>query len=285
MSSETPTNGCGNDSALFKVETKESTIEGNKHLRRFHEREGSILTFESRKQAEIEAIHLSYIGTRDLRIQTVAKNDTTPADAYLIPTGGSRHGYGRTTENATTGWEKKRKEVLNRDDFICQECKRTGGPAGEVQLHVDHVTPKSAGGTDETSNLRTLCKECHLEKHGSTPRSSFQTDDEIARAVVRTANAAQYPIFTIFELKDELEIGSNAIKRLRSVMSELEKWDNWGEIEAEYGSVYFKREANIDRKSIEILGGQVAYQNYLLDSGTAVRRLDDKQSTSLSDFS
>lgn len=284
MGSQTSSNDY-DDSSPFEVEIKKSTIKGNKHLRRLNDCNGPILTFESRNQAEIEAIHLSYVGNKDLRIQSIASNDSTPADAYLIPTGRSRRGYGRTTENATTGWEKSRKEVINRDDFICQKCNKKGGPMGEVQLHVDHITPKSVGGTDDVSNLRTLCKECHLEKHGSTPRSSFQTDDEIADAVTRLANSVEYPIFTLFDLKDELEVGSNAIKRLRRVMEELGKWDSWGKIEAEYSTVYFKGETNIDRKSVDVLGGQVAYRNYLLECGTAVRRLNDIENRSLSDFS
>lgn len=202
----------------------------------------------------------------------------------MIPTGRSRRGYGRTTENASSRWAKKRKEAIERDDFTCQECNAEGGPTGEVQLHVDHVTPKYAGGTDDLSNLRTLCKECHLEKHGSNPRSEYRTDDEIATAVTRRAESGQYSVFTIFDLKKELEIGSNATKRLRRVMRDLERWGDWGVLKGEYNTVYFKREEWIDEDAIGARGNRATYQNYLLEGGTAKRRLNDEESTSLSDF-
>ena len=31
-------------------------------------------------------------------------------------------------------------------------------------LHVDHKVPVSKGGTDELSNLQTLCSDCNLNK-------------------------------------------------------------------------------------------------------------------------
>lgn len=32
------------------------------------------------------------------------------------------------------------------------------------EAHVDHVVPKSAGGSDLMDNLRTLCRSCHSRK-------------------------------------------------------------------------------------------------------------------------
>jgi 5-methylcytosine-specific restriction enzyme A len=70
---------------------------------------------------------------------------------------GSRHarGYG-------TRWERIRRQVLARDDGICQECSRQGiaTPAHAV----DHIRPKAHGGTDDMDNLQSLCKRCHAVK-------------------------------------------------------------------------------------------------------------------------
>lgn len=67
-------------------------------------------------------------------------------------------------------WKRLREVVLERDGYQCRECRETGSP-----LDVDHITPLSQGGTNELSNLQTLCRSCHEEKHGRAfgqPRES-----------------------------------------------------------------------------------------------------------------
>jgi hypothetical protein len=54
-----------------------------------------------------------------------------------------------------------RHEVFKKDNYRCIEC---GATNTETILHVDHIIPKSAGGTDELSNLQTLCDKCNLAK-------------------------------------------------------------------------------------------------------------------------
>lgn len=70
---------------------------------------------------------------------------------------GSRHerGYGRH-------WTRLRAYVMHRDAWLCQPCKRAGRltPAREV----DHITPKSEGGTDDGENLQAICFSCHRRK-------------------------------------------------------------------------------------------------------------------------
>jgi len=52
-------------------------------------------------------------------------------------------------------------EVFKRDSFKCQYC---GTSAPEVILHVDHITPVAAGGTNELTNLLTACFSCNSGK-------------------------------------------------------------------------------------------------------------------------
>lgn len=52
-------------------------------------------------------------------------------------------------------------EVFKRDKFTCQYC---GSKAPDVILHVDHITPVAANGTDELLNLVTSCAACNLGK-------------------------------------------------------------------------------------------------------------------------
>lgn len=53
--------------------------------------------------------------------------------------------------------------ILRRDGFTCLYCGRT--PRNDsVQLHVDHVKPRVAGGLTEETNLVTACRDCNLGK-------------------------------------------------------------------------------------------------------------------------
>lgn len=56
--------------------------------------------------------------------------------------------------------------VLDRNGFTCQMCGAAAGdidgPSGRrVRLHIGHIIDKSAGGSDEPSNLRALCSSCN----------------------------------------------------------------------------------------------------------------------------
>lgn len=52
-------------------------------------------------------------------------------------------------------------EVFKRDSFTCRYCG-VGSP--QAILEVDHVHPKSAGGTDDLENLVTACFQCNRGK-------------------------------------------------------------------------------------------------------------------------
>jgi hypothetical protein len=56
-------------------------------------------------------------------------------------------------------------EVFKRDSFRCQYCGRS---APDVVLEVDHIVPKSKGGTDDMLNLITSCFDCNRGKSDKT---------------------------------------------------------------------------------------------------------------------
>lgn len=57
--------------------------------------------------------------------------------------------------------QRKRFLVFERDAFTCQYC---GRHAPDVILEVDHIIPRSKGGTDALGNLTTACFECNRGK-------------------------------------------------------------------------------------------------------------------------
>lgn len=70
---------------------------------------------------------------------------------------GSRHqrGYG-------AAWDRIRVQALKRDCYLCQECMRQGRVT--QARDVDHIIPKAKGGTDDLTNLQSLCVPHHQEK-------------------------------------------------------------------------------------------------------------------------
>lgn len=46
----------------------------------------------------------------------------------------------------------------------CNQCKSRGKTALETQLTIDHIIPLAKGGTNDISNLQTLCKPCNSQK-------------------------------------------------------------------------------------------------------------------------
>jgi len=54
-----------------------------------------------------------------------------------------------------------RVSVLHRDGYNCVFCGRR---AKQVQLEVDHIVPFSKGGSNDPSNLQTLCFDCNRGK-------------------------------------------------------------------------------------------------------------------------
>jgi 5-methylcytosine-specific restriction endonuclease McrA len=54
-----------------------------------------------------------------------------------------------------------RVSVLHRDGYKCVFCGRS---PKQVQLEVDHIVPFSKGGSNDLSNLQTLCFDCNRGK-------------------------------------------------------------------------------------------------------------------------
>lgn len=57
--------------------------------------------------------------------------------------------------------KKRRAEIIERDGPICFYCLKVLAPA---EITMDHVKPRSQGGTAEPENLRVACKSCNSSK-------------------------------------------------------------------------------------------------------------------------
>ncbi len=63
------------------------------------------------------------------------------------------------------GYANTKAYVLTRDGYTCQQCK---GKSKDPRLEVHHLVFRSKQGSDEETNLLTLCKTCHDGLHAGT---------------------------------------------------------------------------------------------------------------------
>lgn len=68
----------------------------------------------------------------------------------------------RGRSEAKTGKLSRRFRVFKRDGYRCQMCGRDS--ASGAKLEVDHKSPRSRGGSNDLSNLWTLCFDCNRGK-------------------------------------------------------------------------------------------------------------------------
>jgi 5-methylcytosine-specific restriction protein A len=65
------------------------------------------------------------------------------------------------------GWERTRLRVLLRDGHVCQLCGRQGATS------VDHIVPRSRGGTHDMDNLRAACISCNSRRGNRAARPAL----------------------------------------------------------------------------------------------------------------
>jgi len=104
-----------------------------------------------------------------------------------------------------------REYVFNKFNHTCVYCKRSAVP-----LTIEHVTPRSLGGSNRVSNLAAACRTCN-QKRGNRPLEQF-TD---AETISRIKNLTRFP------LKDAAAVNStrNAlVKQLSSIGKPVSCW-------------------------------------------------------------
>jgi len=62
-------------------------------------------------------------------------------------------------------WERKRRVVLRRDEYMCRECRRYGRTTKANTVH--HIHPREVRPDLELDdrNLISLCESCHNAMH------------------------------------------------------------------------------------------------------------------------
>lgn len=86
---------------------------------------------------------------------------------------GSRHqrGYGTTWDHLSAQWKAdhpicgmRADKKLHLDHSACARHGLMNAGAIDNPLHTDHIVRREDGGSDDQSNLQTLCQRCHSTK-------------------------------------------------------------------------------------------------------------------------
>lgn len=80
-----------------------------------------------------------------------------------------------------------KKNIIIRDKYTCAYCK---GIFSEKTLTLDHIIPKSRGGSSKWDNLVAACKRCNSKKADRTPEEAgFPSIKKPTRMSIHTHNA------------------------------------------------------------------------------------------------
>jgi hypothetical protein len=89
--------------------------------------------------------------------------ETATFDAHALKNPEVRENKVLYQQGLNYGFANTKAYVLDRDNYCCQNCK-----AKKVGLQVHHIVYRSNGGSDEASNLITLCGVCHDNVHNNS---------------------------------------------------------------------------------------------------------------------
>lgn len=172
--------------------------------------------------AEIELLHIGDIVHRDGIISI--KNRRMHREGVSL--NGNRERQKRFREKGggkPDEWVAIRIKILKRDNYMCAYC-------GKKANTVDHILPKSKGGTEDDSNLVSCCKSCNqiksnrsMEEAGFTFWKGFdakkhQYNSKITRTSSSSTSTSNN-IYTFYNQKIDSEQ-----KSAQRAKSNIEHW-------------------------------------------------------------
>lgn len=85
---------------------------------------------------------------------------------------------GKRPKAVTAVTPSHRELVYARDEYRCVNC----GEDDRKLLTLDHIRPKSKGGTNALANLQTLCRDCNGLKGDTLPPPGTTFPPELVAA-------------------------------------------------------------------------------------------------------
>ncbi|EAZ88598.1 RNA-guided endonuclease IscB [Crocosphaera chwakensis] len=122
-----------------------------------------------------------------------------------------------------------REYLLEKYNRTCQYCG-----AKEVPFEIEHIVPKSKGGSDRVSNLTLSCHKCNQKKGNRSVEEFLKGKPEVLKRVKANAkkplrdaaavNAARWAVFNRLKASGlEVEAGSGGLTKFNRTKHELPK--------------------------------------------------------------
>tara|TARA_R110000824_G_scaffold58774_2_gene158559 strand:- start:8560 stop:9069 length:510 start_codon:yes stop_codon:yes gene_type:complete len=115
----------------------------------------------------VEALVLCIVG-KARAVESYTEEIRSPSTTFYLPAVIVLKRYVKYKFSNLT-LKPNRVNVLWRDKMQCQYCTKY---FKSEELTLDHVIPKSRGGTNKWENLVTACKKCNQKKGSKLPRES-----------------------------------------------------------------------------------------------------------------
>jgi 5-methylcytosine-specific restriction endonuclease McrA len=97
-----------------------------------------------------------------------------------------------------------RRSIYKRDNNQCQYC---GARPGTLELSIDHLIPKSAGGIGDWNNMLLACIQCNRDKADRVPTSTTVIE------VDKDGKEHSFPAFIVYFNGKRFPGGSVTVKR------------------------------------------------------------------------
>ena len=122
-----------------------------------------------------------------------------------------------------------REYILEKYNRTCQYCG-----VKDVPLEMEHIVPRSKGGSDRVSNLTLSCRQCNEKKGNKSVEEFLKGKPEVLKRILVNAkkplrdaaavNATRWALFN--RLKDtglEIEVGSGGLTKYNRTRQKLDK--------------------------------------------------------------
>ncbi|MCG3129603.1 MAG: hypothetical protein FLDDKLPJ_00337 [Phycisphaerae bacterium] len=148
-----------------------------------HVEDGRYVSYDFRDWTELSAFREAFERDKHEWIRTVRRDIAVPKIIRVLS-------YGRMPRHLI---KFNRRNIFARDENTCQYC---GRKFSLRDLSLDHVVPRSRGGSNTWENIVCACLKCNVHKGGRTP-------EEAGMRLVRPAQKPRHNPMLHLKLSDQ----------------------------------------------------------------------------------